>query len=287
MVTVFSISKLQELLKDFHEITGIRITVFDESFREMVSYPEEIAPYCRIIRGSSCGDEACVACDRAACAAAADRKSTYIYKCHAGFTEAVTPLYVGDVLAGFLLFGHVFSYSDREEGWQAIRQCCRALPIDHESLKEAVFGAVPISESYVKSAVRILHAVASYLILERMVFLQNEKTAVQLDTFLSRHFTENLTAASVCRSLKIGKTQLYKLSGELYGCGVSQHIRNLRMNLAKKLLTEHSDDPVVRIAEQCGYTDYNYFITVFSREVGISPGNYRKLNDPAGDGLPG
>lgn len=44
-------------------------------------------------------------------------------------------------------------------------------------LKEAVFEALPTTESYVSSAAQILHAVASYLILERMASLKEDKLA--------------------------------------------------------------------------------------------------------------
>jgi AraC-like DNA-binding protein len=33
---------------------------------------------------------------------------------------------------------------------------------------------------------------------------------------------------------------------------------------------------IADVALQCGFTDYNYFIAVFSAQVGISPGTYRK-----------
>ena len=39
MVSFFDIEKLGELLKDFYEITKIRITVSDEKQEELASYP--------------------------------------------------------------------------------------------------------------------------------------------------------------------------------------------------------------------------------------------------------
>ena len=103
MIAIFDQDKLRRLLKDFYEITHIRITVFDENQIELISYPERVAPYCGVIRGSSQGYDACMVCDREACRTAAKKHRTHIYRCHAGMTEAVTPLYVGDVLVGYLL----------------------------------------------------------------------------------------------------------------------------------------------------------------------------------------
>lgn len=278
MISIFDLEKLRGLLKDFYEISHIRITVFDENLTELVSYPEKVAPYCAVIRGTSKGFDACMDCDREACKTAEKKHSTHIYRCHAGLTEAVTPLYVGDVLVGYLLFGHVFSYPSHEEGWAVIEKRCEGLRVNTRMLKDAVFSATPIEEDYIRSAAQILHAVASYLILERMATLKEDLLAVRLDAYLSAHYTEKLNAVMVSEHLGIGKTQLYELCQQLYGCGIAEHIRDLRMEKAKGLLRESKDLALSEIAARCGYTDYNYFITVFSRETGYSPGAYRKEN---------
>ena len=276
MISIFDLEKLRGLLKDFYEISHIRITVFDENLTELVSYPEKVAPYCAVIRGTSKGFDACMDCDREACKTAEKKHSTHIYRCHAGLTEAVTPLYVGDVLVGYLLFGHVFSYPSHEEGWAVIQQRCEGDHVNERMLKEAIFGADVIHESYIRSAAHILHAVASYLILERMATLKEDLLAVRLDAYLTAHYTEKLNAMQISGYLGIGKTQLYEFSQQLYGCGIAEKIRSLRMEKAKALLSDRKELPLSEIAAQCGFHDYNYFITVFSREVGCSPGAYRK-----------
>ena len=133
-----------------------------------------------------------------------------------------------------------------------------------------------LEEHYVRSAAHILHAVASYLILERMASLQEDLLAARLDTYISGHFTEHLNAAKLAGILGIGKTQLYELSHRLYNQGTAARVRELRMEKAKELLSEQKQLSLVEIATQCGYHDYNYFFTVFSREVGCTPSQWRK-----------
>lgn len=277
MISAFDIDQLQELLRDFYRITHIRITVFDEALNELVSYPHSVAPYCEEIRRTAAGRSACTACDHAACRIAAKKRSAvHIYRCHAGLTEAVTPLYVGDVLAGYLLFGHVFSYASHEAGWRVMEKSCENLPLDMERLKTHVFEAESIGEDYVRSAARILHAVASYLILQRMAALRGDALAVKLDAYVSRHLTEKLTADAICRALQIGKTQLYRLSKQLYGCGIAEYIRNMRMDMAKKLLLDDRDIRIAEVCERCGFGDYNYFIAAFGKETGLPPEKWRR-----------
>ena len=276
VISMFNLEKLHILLRDFYDLSHIRITVFDENQVELISYPAEVASYCAVIRSVPEGLAACKDCDQNACHLASKRQGTHVYKCHAGLTEAVTPLYVGDVLVGYLLFGHVFSYPTQEEGWDVIRERCAHLSLDQDLLKEKLSHAIPMEESLVRSAAHILHAVASYLILERMATLKEDLMAVRLDSYLSAHFSEKLSAADIADHLEIGKTHLYELSQQLYGCGVAQRIRTLRIEYAKKMLEAPQKYPLSWIASECGFSDYNYFITVFGREVGMSPLQWRK-----------
>ncbi len=276
MISVFDLKKLQSLLKDFYTITRIRITVFDENRIELVSYPGEIADFCKIVRSTESGRIACAACDQMACRRAARQRRTQIYRCHAGLTEAVTPLIVNGVLAGYLFFGHVLAYPDHESGWEEIRRCTADLPVDREALHKACLERPLISEDYVRSATQILLAVANYLAMERIATLQADQLAVQLDRYLSEHFAEPLRAVQICKRFGIGKTQLYRISEELYGCGVAEHIRDLRMEKARELLRDGEGLTLSEIAARCGYSDYNYFISVFSRQTGMPPGSYRR-----------
>ncbi len=277
MVPIFDIEKLRGLLKDFYEICHIRITVSDANRMELVSYPSElVAPYCRIIRETEKGREACHNCDVQAYGLVSRTHSTHVYQCHAGLTEAITPLYVGNVLTGYLIFGHVFVYPDHETGWNAVREKCRDLDIDENRLRETLMDAIPTEKAFVESAAHILHAVASYLILERMVTLNEDLVEAEIDSYIEAHFTEKINASMISKQLRIGKTQLYELSNRLYGCGIAEKIRTMRMEKAKELLSGQRILPLADVAEQCGYSDYNYFITVFRREVGMTPAQWRR-----------
>ena len=75
---------------------------------------------------------------------------------------------------------------------------------------------------------------------------------------------------------EIGKTQLYEIAKQNYGTGIAEHIRLLKIEKAKQLL-EDNNLPLVEIASRCGFKDYNYFITVFKRVVGVSPKKYQVL----------
>ena len=276
MISTFNLEKLSSLLQDFYTVTRIRITVFDENFNEIVSYPGQRADFCRLVRQDEKAKERCARCDQEACRRASSMHDTYIYQCHAGLTEAITPIYLSSIVIGYLFFGHVFSYPDHETGWQIISEKCRLLPVDSEKLKAACKKLTPMNADYIRSASHLLQAVASYLCLERMVTLRHENLPMQIDNYITSHLTEPLDSERLCNVFSIGKTRLYEIAKESYGCGIAEHIRRLRIEKAKALLSDRPEIPVSEAAFACGFTDYNYFITVFKKYAGISPGKFAR-----------
>ena len=275
MRPVFDFDQLNALLRDFYELTQIRITVFDDRFRELTFVPGTHAPLCTLIRAAG-GEAACRDCDRAACARASRQSSALIYRCHAGLMEAIMPFYVKDTLVGYLILGQALVYPSRDAARAAVEPRCRALGVDSGRLRAAFDASPLVSESCFQSATHILHALASYLTLEKMATLKEERVAERLDNYICEHFTEPMTAQTLCDRLQIGKTQLYSLSKQLYGSGVAQQVRKLRIEKARRLLAERPDMSVGDVAEACGFSDYNYFISVFTRMTQESPSRYRR-----------
>lgn len=275
MVSSFNIEKLQDMLKDFYNLTRIRITVFDETFEELAAYPENVPQICELIRQDERGWEACMACDERAFKMAVSQKTPYTYRCHAGMTESIAPIYAGDILIGYLFFGNVFSYPSHEVGWDVVQKLCKPYRVNESDLKMAVWRQPLISEDYIASASHILQAVSAFLYHDRLVALREQELPVRIDDYIAAHFTEPIDTAALCEEFGIGKTRLYKICKQNYGTGVAEHIRTLRVDKAKTLLEEDRERSIADISAECGFEDYNYFITVFKRETGQTPARYR------------
>lgn len=276
MISTFNLAKLNSLLKDFYTITRIRITVFDETFRELAAYPEQVAPFCQLLRTDEQALSECRKCDARACEIAAREHAAYTYQCHAGLTESIVPLHMGNITIGYLLFGHVFPYESHEEGWRIIKERCQNYQVDLDNLKAACYEQPLIPADYIQAAAHILQAVASYLCLERMAILGQKELPAQIDDYIMAHYTEELDAKSICEHFKIGKTTLYEIASQNYGIGIAAHIRGLRIEKAKTLLISRPEMNISEIASECGFHDYNYFITIFRQMVGMPPRQYRQ-----------
>lgn len=276
MLLSFNPEKLLPLLKDFYNVTGVRITVFDRDFQEVAAYPAERAQVCRLIRRDGEARARCTLCDQAACRRAADKREAYVYRCHAGLTEAIMPIRLGGLTAGYLFFGHAFCYPDFDAGFLAVAQNCREYQVDRQALGRALRQSPMMTEEYLLSAARLLRATAGYLCLEHMVTLNPEELPVRLDRYIAEHIAGDLRPQTLCKQFGLGKTRLYEICRENYGMGLAAFVRGQRLEKAKQMLREKPALPVGEVAARCGFGDYNYFITLFKRHTGFSPKAYGK-----------
>lgn len=275
MISIYNLTKLHSLLQDFYNITKIRITVFDDNFKEIAAYPNELPTFCKLIRSNSIGLNKCIECDNNACLTVKHSKNLYTYRCHAGLTESILPITMGNIVIGYLFFGHVFSYTTFKEGIEHVKYCCKDLNIDLKILESACNKQTITSMDYIISSSHIMETVASYLCLERIMSFKQTDISIKIDEYIHENIDKEINVSSIASNFKIGKTKLYKLAKENYGVGIAEQIRILRIEKAKTLLLENTLT-LAEISSQCGFCDYNYFISVFKREVGVSPKKFYK-----------
>ena len=63
----------------------------------------------------------------------------------------------------------------------------------------------------------------------------------------------------------------------MFGVGIMKHVKNLRIQTAKELLSS-TNFPISDIAYEVGFSDYSYFTKVFKEEVRCTPREFRKNN---------
>ncbi len=79
----------------------------------------------------------------------------------------------------------------------------------------------------------------------------------------------------LAKEINISEIYLRRLFNERYSTTPKQYIINMRINLAKQLLTE-TDFLVEEIALKCGFTSVYHFCRAFKNKSGVSPTEYRK-----------
>jgi len=277
MLLSYDTNRMKQLLQSFHALTNMRIVVFDDQLRKIAEYPEEDCRFCSLIRSDPAAEHRCRASDREACETCRASGQFHAYTCHAGFTEAVTPIRCGNIITGYIMFGQVLAREDKRAYWNEVRSRCRAYRISEAELRAAYDEKPTNTMDQVVASVQILEACAGYLYLQRLISLQEDSLPQQLDEYLTTHLQADLSVPALCEQFHVSRSRLYRVAQDYYGAGIEQTTRALRVAEAKRLL-EQSHRPVSEIASEVGYADYNYFIKVFKKETGLTPLQYRKQN---------
>ena len=94
-------------------------------------------------------------------------------------------------------------------------------------------------------------------------------------SYITEHYTENIPLKDLADIMYVSPKYFSKLFKEYIGMTVTDYIQRMRVFLARDLL-DNTALSVVKVAEQCGYSDVKFFNDVFYRLVRKKPTEYRK-----------
>ena len=270
------IQELEKAISDFYNVTNIMISLFDENFKIIASYPRKNSPFCDLIRRNGLSDK-CNNCDKIGMTECKQQKKLFIYECHMGMVEAVAPIMSSDVITGYLMIGQVLP----EHGLQHIHSNIDSLPHRLELTKESLYASLeqikPLSMDKLKSAAHILEMCTCYISLNRIVSSLRDPLQSKIEEYiLSNLENTELSMQSICNRFLISRSSLYELSKKFYGVGISDYIRHCRIEKAKKLLLD-TDKSITEIGYACGFNDISYFSKVFMKHTGTVPKKYAAM----------
>ena len=85
--------------------------------------------------------------------------------------------------------------------------------------------------------------------------------------------------ATLAAHVGVNPSTLYRVLRGVLGCAPSEYVRGVRVQRACEALLS-TQEPIGRIAHDCGFYDHAHFTRTFARLVGMTPGAYRALLRP-------
>lgn len=102
--------------------------------------------------------------------------------------------------------------------------------------------------------------------------------------YLLKHYREPVTLSRAAGELFMDKTAVSELLQVNFGVNFQELLTELRMSHAKTMLTA-GRQPIEAVAAACGYQSAHALIRVFKKNMGMTPGEYRKLRGGNADGM--
>lgn len=265
--------EILELMKDFYLLSGIRMVLFDDEYREMMAYPEAPCAFCARMKADERTRELCAASDRLSCRRAGAEQRLIIYHCHAGLIEAAIPLVDDHVVVGYLMFGQI---SGDGSGEMLEKRLLGKLSEYDIAADFGYTDGIPLKrDEEIHAAAKIMEACTLYALNNQAISLKKQNFTHRLQEFLNENISGQLDSQLVAEALGISRTRLYQQCQQYLGMGVAEYVKKLRIEHGQRLLAE-TGLPVSEIAYRTGFSDYNYFCRVFRAEVGMSPKKFRE-----------
>jgi signal transduction histidine kinase/DNA-binding response OmpR family regulator len=153
-------------------------------------------------------------------------------------------------------------------------------PFDHEVLKKYVSNSLQLSaqtKQYFETHWAGENGGISESVLPDGIssekedhFIREVKTLIE-DNYSDESFTVDKIAAIMHISLSQLRRKVIALGGESAGV----MLRNYRMNKAREMLVNMPEASISEIAFACGFSDPNYFSSMFGKEFGVTPRQFR------------
>jgi len=193
--------------------------------------------------------------------------------CYAGVKEFVYPVYKEDKVVGFIC---VSGYKCPEcESY--MERVSKKYSVPKENLKAAYKSLkADIPKSTVDTLIAPLCNMLELAFI-KTVTKTNENMGIieQVERYLKLNRTQNISSDDLCKHLACSRSHISHQFKNQTGKSIREYLTYLRLEDAKSLLF-HSELTVTEIAFSVGFGSSNYFTNVFKKEMGMSPGEYRK-----------
>lgn len=277
MNVLFNSNRLTELLKKLQLVTGMWVNIFDDKGRD-IHLAANATDFCNLVHGSGNGLQRCQNCDALAVKSCADEGCPYHYRCHAGLRETIVPVYDQGVPIAYMVFGQILDDTPIDEQWENTRSTLDWYDGDIGELKAAFYNLKQYTPKELEAFTELVEALAHYVLLEGMIHSAQYTDQQKLEMYIDQHYMEKISLKQMSRDLNMGTTKLCAVAKRLSGDGsITRLVSQRRVQAAKRLLVRENM-PISAVAEEVGFSDYNYFTKIFKSFEGVTPSVYRKNN---------
>lgn len=271
------ITKLQtvDILKDFHKITGARVSLHDLDFNEVAAFPNSLSPFCCKVQQNESAKLRCHIADKEAFETVRKSGKPYTYKCHCGLFETVAPIYNYGNLTGYFMMGQVTD--DNSSSAIAIKELSQAYFSSDEELCDSVNKIPKIKSDMLDSYINILEIIAEYMTNTNRLTSKERDIAKGICGYVHKFYQKKLTVKLLCETFGCSRTTLMNSFKDKYGITLGEYITQYRLQKAEDMLLE-SKKSIKSIAVENGFSDQNYFSKVFIKKYGLTPTKFREKN---------
>ncbi|MBN1409807.1 MAG: PocR ligand-binding domain-containing protein [Spirochaetales bacterium] len=286
LANLVKIDIITDILQQFHELTGLRSILKDADGNIIADLVKNqgSSPFCSRLYDTN--NKFCKESDLIGMEQAIQAKSPLIYKCHAGLTDVVIPLYIQEKFVGAVFTGQFFTHEDKPVNFELLE---KKFDLEPGTLEKA-FESIPTFDMKVMEFyVNILDSIFKWVIALRIRYLKDLKYDKNQDTnvydriekaiqTINENYSSPLTMKQIAHDVNLSESYFSTSFKEYTGLSFPEYLNKVRLEKARFLL-KNTYLSITTIAYDVGYSDSNYFSTIFKKTANLTPKQYREKYD--------
>lgn len=105
----------------------------------------------------------------------------------------------------------------------------------------------------------------------------SSRSILAVQTYMKEHLSEKITIADLSRIASLSPTHLKAEFHRVCGKPIHRWLVELRMQRAAERI-RCTDLPIYQVAQDVGYESMSQFTSVFRKQYGVTPGEYKKMS---------
>ncbi len=260
---------VQTALDNFSACFGARIAYFATDMRELkVGQKKQMCRYCALIRSKLIGNGLCIELDRKKLKEASERRTLISYTCHGGLVEAIYPVYLDNVFAGFVMAGQFRTASSPPKN---ITDEWKEKYKNDSKLLDAFSEVSEISSSKLPNMLGLFSMLVRSIAKEGIAAIQGdlvvEKILHRIRSDLENPPTLSEAAGIAGRS----KSSVSHIFQSKLGKSFKSCVIDMRLTRAEEILRNNPGTTVKEAASKVGFGDEFYFSRIFKKYRGFPP----------------
>ena len=255
MLIHYDVEKINLVLRDFYNATGIRIELFNDSFVPISSNQQAMCNYCRDIQENSRNQRGCMDFDRMLLQRSRESGKTEQSICPFGLLNIVSPIRYNGMVLGYLFFGQMKT---------------------HARMTSELYAQLPLtSATKIESISHLASILIGHILTENMLGPDTDEPLQKAVAYIHANLNQNLSIRQIASQIHVSKNLLYRRFHQRFGCTIGEYINKKRVEQSLDLLA-NTNMTMEEISQHVGFSSASYYTRNFKKQMGTTPLKYKK-----------
>ena len=266
-------SAIDGILRDFHTVSGMDVSVLNASFHTVSVFRNRGGGLCTFLHKDRGMLDVCRCSDIERLDEVKKNCEAVIYTCPCGVIEALVPVIrEGGIIA------YIFCSMGIREGTgditvSSVSSLSQEFSVDE--ITAAVKGCRTLTDEEISAHLSLLKIIAEHIARDPSPTESDESIGKLIKYYVKNNLENKITLSDIALSLHCSTVTLTEHFKAEFGITIMEYVTKKRMELAEKLLLT-TDEPLREIAALSGFSDVEYFSRTFKKFYGTSPATWRK-----------